>query len=154
MKFKRTLQPSKNIQQKNFLTLQQDFSLTNGTRKGNTSSHLGSMIITSKKTNKWAECFSKLCASTNNGLESTNAIIKEHKTLCERLQTNVFPTKMVEIASEWSRRRDSTSINSIKFSLQPSISLDVWTRAFHLAIDQDQVFICRVLINFSIFNFF
>ena len=38
-----------------------------------------------KKANKWAEAFSKLCPSTNNGLEATNAAIKENKTLRERL---------------------------------------------------------------------
>ena len=44
-----------------------------------------------KKANKWAEAFSSgHCPSTNNGLESTNAAIKEHKTLRERLATNVF----------------------------------------------------------------
>ena len=86
------------------------------------------------KTNKWALTFSPLCPSTNNGLESTNGIIKEQKTLRERLPTNVFLTKMKDIAFNWSKRHDSDSINCIHFDAFPFIELDKWTRGFHLKL--------------------
>ena len=98
-----------------------------------------------KKANKWAEAFSKLCPSTNNGLEATNAAIKENKTLRERLPTNIFMAKMVEIATSWSKRRDEQSINCLSFKHEPSVPLDVWTAGFHMAIDPEEVFHCRVI---------
>lgn len=98
------------------------------------------------KTNRWALTFSPLCPSTNNGLESTNGIIKEQKTLRERLPTNVFLAKMKDIAFNWSKRRDSDSINCIHFDAFPFIELDKWTRGFHLAIDESKVFICKVIL--------
>ena len=97
-----------------------------------------------KRTNKWAECFSKTCPSTNNGIESTNAVIKEQKTLRARLPTNIFLQKMLEIAISWSKRRDEESINVIQFLNVPRIELPIWTEGFHLAINPNEIFVCKV----------
>lgn len=98
-----------------------------------------------QKTNKWCEAYSKKCPSTNNGLEATNAIIKEQKTLRERLPTNIFLAKMVEIAMNWSQRRDPNSTNVVLFHKLPEICLKYWTQGFHLAIDRSKIFLTRVI---------
>lgn len=93
------------------------------------------------KVNKWAEAFSPLMPSTNNGLESTNAAIKQSKTLRERLPINVYLGKCTELLRSWSLKRKSTSINYLCFSMVPNISNNTWTSAYHIAVNKDYKFL-------------
>lgn len=97
--------------------------------------------------NKWGECYAKGFPSTNNGIESTNASIKERKTLRERLETNVFLSKAKDLIRDWSRRRTivGNESNQLIFNLLPKVSLEKWTSAFHLA-KKNSNFICKVIL--------
>ena len=96
-------------------------------------------------TAKWAECHGKLIPSTNNGIEATNAVIKEHKTLRSRLEIDIFLGKAFELVHQWSSRRaDSQNPkNKIKFNETPKISLNKWTEAFQIAKKNSQIS-CKV----------
>jgi hypothetical protein len=71
--------------------------------------------------------------STNNGLESTNAVIKREHSLRERLPVGQFVNKVVHLVTQWSERRNPNSVNCIEFAEIPRISLQLWTVAYQWA---------------------
>ena len=87
------------------------------------------------KNEQWYEGAALNYSSTNNGLESTNAIIKAEHTMRERLPVGQFLSVMVEIVNEWSDRRNPVSPNCIKFKKTPKVSLAEWTKAFQWAAE-------------------
>ena len=74
----------------------------------------------------WYEGAAPGYPSTNNGLESTNAIIKKEQTLRERLPLNQFLAGAVNLVGKWLRRCNPTSINCAEFATTRSISLQLW----------------------------
>ena len=71
--------------------------------------------------------------STNNGIESTNAIIKKEHTMRERLPVGQFLNCMADMVEKWSRRRNPSSTNCLPVAENPSTSLKAWTDAYQWA---------------------
>lgn len=88
----------------------------------------------------WYEGAAVGLPSSNNGVEATNAVIKNEFTLRERLPVGQFlndcTTKMVK---RWSQRRDPKSVNCVHFDETRSISLQLWTKAFQWAAQKPTV---------------
>ena len=68
--------------------------------------------------------------STNNDLESCNNEIKRNKTLRERYPLSRFRIVAQNIVGDWSKERDTTRINSKKFSIIPTITTKMWTDGY------------------------
>lgn len=68
--------------------------------------------------------------STNNKLESTNAVIKREHTLRERLPVGQFLNSVAELLIKWSSTRSPDSANCISFDKYPDISVKQWTVAY------------------------
>lgn len=72
--------------------------------------------------------------STNNGLESTNAVIKREFSMRERMPVGQFLKKVVHLVRHWSEKRNPDSINCTPFTEIPNISLQLWTAAYQWAV--------------------
>jgi hypothetical protein len=70
--------------------------------------------------------------STNNGLEATNAVIKQSHTMRERLPVGQFFNNILELLITWSKDRDPESPNYKKFCEVTTTSLQQWT--YHWAM--------------------
>jgi len=68
--------------------------------------------------------------STNNALESCNNEIKRSKTLRERYPLSRFRIVAQNIVGDWSKERDTTRINSNKFSIILTITTKMWTDGY------------------------
>ena len=82
----------------------------------------------------WYEGDSLGQPSSNNGLESTNGVIKRNKTLRERLPVGQFLNCTAEMIQKWSRCRDPLSVNSAPYAEAATPSLKLWTDAFQWAV--------------------
>ena len=87
-----------------------------------------------KKYPNWYEGAAENYPSTNNALEATNGVIKKEHTLRERLPVGQFLNCMAEMVKKWSEARDSSSINCVLFAETKSVSLKMWTSAYHWAL--------------------
>ena len=67
--------------------------------------------------------------STNNGLESTNRVIKDEDTLRSRLPLSQFVAVCLQIAKKWSESYFGPS--PTVFASTPTIGLNDWTDAYH-----------------------
>lgn len=86
------------------------------------------------KNSNWYEGADLKAASTNNALEGTNGVIKSSYTHKDRLPVGRFFGMLQEMIKDWSVERNPTCTNYKPFFLEPSITLNLWTKAFHLAI--------------------
>ncbi len=77
------------------------------------------------------------CASTNNGNESINAVVKKEDTLRELLNLNTFIHVALRMVRKWSYMVNPDNVNRHKFHLvsaiytDPNIHLPVWTKAYN-----------------------
>ena len=82
----------------------------------------------------WFEGSALHIPSTNNGIESTNRVIKRQFTFRERLPVDRFFTVCLDMPQYWSSERDPCKpTNSKPFALLPEPSLELWTSAFNWA---------------------
>lgn len=86
-----------------------------------------------KKYSKWYEGAAVGFPSTNNGLESTNAVIKREHTLRERLPVGQFLNSVEDLLTKWSEARNAESVNGLSFAERPTASLKEWTSAYQWA---------------------
>ncbi|XP_077289789.1 uncharacterized protein LOC143913700 [Arctopsyche grandis] len=71
---------------------------------------------------------------TNNGLQSTNAVIKKEHTIRERLPVGQFLEVLENlIVKRWSNERDPKNSNFKPFSMKPQYSTKIWTEAYQWA---------------------
>jgi hypothetical protein len=68
--------------------------------------------------------------STNNGLESTNRIIKDEATLRERLALGLFFERTFDILKYWSKLRDDSHLNFKQFAMEPTIDTKLFNDAY------------------------
>jgi len=83
-----------------------------------------------RSNNSWYEGIAVGHPSTNNGLEATNAVIKQEHTFRERLPVGQFFISLEDLLHKWSVARNPAPVNCIPFKDAPSISLFAWTTAF------------------------
>lgn len=79
----------------------------------------------------WYEGYAIGFPSTNNGLESTNNVIKSQGTFRERLSMAGLFSFMLNQTENWSLERDATSQNCKLFSHIPTINLQIETKAYN-----------------------
>ena len=91
------------------------------------------------KHREWYEGAAYGYPSTNNGLEATNAWIKKQHTFGERYPVGQFLNNIIELITKWSKNRDPQCINCIHFILEPAIPLQLWTTAYHWALESRTV---------------
>jgi len=72
--------------------------------------------------------------SSNNGLKSTNSVIKAEHTMWERLPVGKFIFSVLQIVSEWSETRNPESANCIEYATTPKVSLLEWTIEYQWAV--------------------
>lgn len=92
-----------------------------------------------QKNSNWYEGVAIGYSSTNNGLESTNAVIKTEHTLRERLPVGQFLNNVQSLLLKWSKDRNPESPNFKKFSEVVSVSLQQWTVAYQWAMTNEKV---------------
>ncbi|RNA20938.1 hypothetical protein BpHYR1_015168 [Brachionus plicatilis] len=85
----------------------------------------------SENTFGWYETYAQGCPSTNNGLESTNKVIKDEGTDRDRLSLNDFMKVMKDMLQKWSLDRDAEFTTTKKFELKPIISTRGWTFGYN-----------------------
>lgn len=78
-----------------------------------------------KKNVNWFEGYKQFTPSTNNALEATNRVIKDEDTLRNRLPLARFLTTVTVMIEKWGKWNSL----GIVFALQPTISLETWTKA-------------------------
>jgi hypothetical protein len=83
----------------------------------------------------WYEGFAEKIPSTDNGLESTNRLIKDIYTLRERLAVYAYFNNAFKMIRNWSI--DSHTIKP--FSRQLKISNETWKLAYNFLISKDSV---------------
>ncbi|KAK7601130.1 hypothetical protein V9T40_008571 [Parthenolecanium corni] len=91
------------------------------------------------KNSKWFEGAAVGYPSTNNGKESTNAVIKREHTLRERLPVGQFLNSVMELLMKWSSIRNPDATNCISFAKYPYISLRQWFVAYQWASQNKKV---------------
>lgn len=84
-----------------------------------------------ERNSDWYEGFQPMCPSTNNALESYNALIKRKYTLRERLPMSKFFDTMKKLIGEQSLLRSQFSEKCKTFSEEKEFSLKFWTEALH-----------------------
>jgi len=77
----------------------------------------------------WYEGAAPGTPGTNNGLESTNAVIKRSHTFREGLPVSQFLETVRRILRSWSECRNDASVNCKHFASTPTVSLKQWTAA-------------------------
>ncbi|RNA35391.1 hypothetical protein BpHYR1_047270 [Brachionus plicatilis] len=85
----------------------------------------------SENTFGWYENYAQGCPSTNNGLESTNKVIKDEGTDRDRLSLNDFMKVMKDMLQKWSLDRDAEFTTTKNFGLKPIISTREWTFGYN-----------------------
>ncbi|CAF1507876.1 unnamed protein product [Adineta ricciae] len=75
----------------------------------------------------WYEGIQHLTPSTNNGLESSNRVIKDENTFRERLPLSRFKILTFEIVEKWSK---SYERNLKLFHDKQTVTLDIWTNSY------------------------
>ena len=99
-----------------------------------------------RRNNKWYEGVAVGYPSTNNGIEGTNATIKQQHTFRECLPVGQFLMSLEDLVSKWSTVRNPASVNCVPFKESPSISLKAWTEAFQwvmskkIALEKDNLY--------------
>lgn len=94
----------------------------------------------------WFEGVRHFTPSTNNCLESFNRVIKDEETLRERLPLSQFKILALESVEKWSKEYER---NLKVISFQPSITLEVWTKAYQWAKSDKQVLQEKEIDGFS-----
>ena len=94
----------------------------------------------------WFEGVRHFTPSTNNCLESFNRVIKDEETLRERLPLSRFKILALESVEKWSKEYER---NLKVISFQPSITLEVWTKAYQWAKSDKQVLQEKEIDGFS-----
>lgn len=87
----------------------------------------------------WYEGAAVGLPSTNNGLESTNGVIKTEFTFRERKPVGEFLGCVTEMLNTWSQRRDPQSVNCVFFEETPTNSLSLWTKAYQWVAQKKEV---------------
>ena len=84
----------------------------------------------------WYEGYAPGVPSTNNGLESTNRVIKDEGTYRVKLSLGRFlEVVKTNIVERWSKERDEAKPFSKLFADKVSIDHKLWVQSFHLSID-------------------
>jgi hypothetical protein len=84
----------------------------------------------------WYEGYASGVPSTNNGLESTNRVIKDEGTYRIKLSLGRFlEVVKTNIVERWSKEMDETKAFSKPFYEKISIQHNLWIQSFHLSID-------------------
>jgi predicted DNA-binding antitoxin AbrB/MazE fold protein len=92
----------------------------------------------------WYEGVQLYVPSTNNALEATNRTIKDDGTFRERHVLSRFLQIASDIVNNWSKERDSSSINAKIFATEPNIPLSLWTSSYQWAKStKDVIRICN-----------
>ena len=78
----------------------------------------------------WFEGAAMKHPSTNNGIESTNAVLKRDYTFHERLPVGQFLNLAADVVQRWSEVRNPLSPNCIHFCIDATPSLAEWTAAY------------------------
>lgn len=79
----------------------------------------------------WYEGASDQFPSTNNGLESTNSVIKKEQTLRERLPVGQFLEVLkVSLVEKWSYERNPQNPNTKPFATTIKLTTKIWTEAY------------------------
>jgi MULE transposase domain/SWIM zinc finger len=79
----------------------------------------------------WYEGVDFFAPSTNNGLESTNNVIKSHYTLRERLPMHQFLSSLRNMVFDWSLNCDPIRPNAKPFAHKPTVNLKLQTAAYN-----------------------
>ena len=80
----------------------------------------------------WYEGYLEDSPSTNNGLESINSTLKKESTLRNRMQMSEFLKTTLDVAKNWSLKRDPTSANHPKkISREPTVTTSEFTSAYN-----------------------
>ena len=94
----------------------------------------------------WFEGASLRTPSTNNALESFNALIKNEHTLRERLPLGRFFELCLESVEKWSKEY---LLEDRKFITRPSIDLSLWTASYHWAKSNKIINEIDQIVNFE-----
>ena len=89
--------------------------------------------------NNWYEGIALGTSSTNNGIESTNGVIKRENALRERLPVGQFLNTASNILKKWFTDRQPECTNYKPFHENPSVSLRQWTDAWRWAMESRKV---------------
>jgi hypothetical protein len=83
-----------------------------------------------KTHNLWFKGVQHFTPSTNNALESFNRVIKDEKTLRERLPLSRFRILALETVEKWSKEYAN---HSKEFMTETTITLELWTKGYQWA---------------------
>ena len=84
----------------------------------------------------WYEGYAPGVPSTNNGLESTNRVIKDEGTYRIKLSLGRFlEVVKTNIVERWSIERDETKPFAKPFTEKVKIDHKLWVQSFHLSLD-------------------
>ena len=101
------------------------------------------------KNQNWFEGFGQNCPSTNNAIESFNAVLKRCYTLRERMAVGDFLESMENMLNEQSLLRDPISKDSKPFQTLKIIKKKTWQAAYELDKSdffENTVFIKKIII--------
>lgn len=87
----------------------------------------------------WFEGAASGYPSTNNGIESTNSIIKKEHTLRDRLPVSQFLNKLNDLLIKWSMDRNPELQSYKNFSVKPTVTLKEWTESYHWALQNKKI---------------
>ena len=83
--------------------------------------------------NNWYEGIALGSPSCNDGIESTNGVLKQENTFRDRLLVDHFLNTAANILKKWSTDGKPECTNYKFFHEKPSISMHQWTEAWHWA---------------------
>ncbi len=86
-----------------------------------------------KTLDSWYEGYSTFTPSTNNPLEATNKVIKDEHTFRERHTLPRFLTIANDIVNKWSTSRNQDQTDLVMFSIEPTLTLEKSTDAYHFS---------------------
>ena len=84
-------------------------------------------------TMNWYEGFAVTYPSTNNGLESTNAVIKNQFTWRNRLALNQFFSVVLKIVESWSSLTKPDNPNMVDWASVVDVPMNIWIEGYHLS---------------------